>query len=78
MRKQIVGFLREARTGNKSDKAVRKMVADNFGGEIVGQYVKVSGVEYLIQRNPDCLDCGFSVKEMNWKHGNDWRFSSPY
>ena len=78
MREQIVRFLAETRTGKKTDKAIREMVAEHFGGEVVRQYVKIDGVEYLIQHDPDCVDCGFSVREMDWTHGNDWRFYSPY
>lgn len=78
MREQIIQFLANVRTGKKSDKAVRELVAEHFGGTTVRQYVKIDGIEYLIQRNPDRTDCGFDVRAMDWNHGNDWRFSSPY
>jgi len=78
MREQIIRFLAETSTGKKSDGVVRKMVAEHFGGQIVRQYVKIDGVEYLIQRNPDFTDCGFEVRQMDWTHGNDWQFYSPY
>lgn len=77
MREQIIRFLSEQHFGKKSDKAVRVLVAEHFGGTIVRQYVKIDGIEYLIQRNPD-LNCGFEVRAMDWNHGNDWRFFSPY
>ena len=78
MREQIIRFLAETRTGKKSDKVIRELVAVRFNGQVVSRYVKIDGIEYLIQRNPDCTDCGFEVRAMNWNHGNDWRFYSPY
>lgn len=81
MREQIIKFLLETRTDKKSDKAVRKLVAERFGGEVVKQYVKIDGIEYLIRRDPDCMSCGFcgfEVRKIDWNHGNDWRFYSPY
>ena len=78
MREQIIRFLVETRTGKKSDKAVRELVAERFSGTVESRYVKIDGVEYLIERNPDYLDCGFEVRQMDWNHGNDWRFYSPY
>lgn len=78
MREQIIRFLAEICIGKKSDRAVRELVATQFGGTIVRQYVKIDGIEYLIVRDPDCTDCGFNVTQMYWTHNNDWRFYSPY
>lgn len=81
MKEQIIRFLLEAHTDKKSDKAVRKLIAERFGGEVVKQYVKIDGIEYLIRRDPDCMNCGFcgfEVRQIDWNHGNDWRFYSPY
>lgn len=78
MREQIIQFLRDTRTGKKSDTSVRLLVAEHFGGNIKSRYVEIDGVEYLIRRNPDNTACGFDVRAMDWNHGNDWRFFSPY
>ena len=78
MTEQIIRFLKETRTGKKSDKAVLEMIAGRFGGTVNGRYVKIDGVEYLVRRDPDRVDCGFEVRRMDWTHGNDWKFYSPY
>lgn len=78
VREQIVQFLRNLNTGKRSDKVIRQLIAERFEGEIVGQYVKIDGVEYLIRRNPDDTSCGFNVRIMDWEHGNEWTFFSPY
>lgn len=78
MTEQIRQFLRNTNTGKRSDGAVRLMVAEHFGGSVKKQYVDIDGVEYMIRRNPDEIVCGFDVRAMDWTHGNDWRFYSPY
>lgn len=79
MRDKIVRFLMETRTGNKSDKAIRKLIADHFGGTIVGRYVKIGNEEFYIRRDADDPSlCGLEVRLMDWGIGNDWRFSRQY
>ena len=82
MREQIIRFLMETRTGKKSDRAVREMIAEKFGGILTSnrRYVKIGDEEYMIRRDADDPSlCGFEVRKMNWNpNGNDWRFFSPY
>ena len=82
MRKQIIQFLMETRTGKKSDRSVREMIAEKFGGTLTSnrRYVKIGDDEYMIRRDADDPSlCGFEVRKMDWsQNGNDWRYFSPY
>lgn len=63
-----------------SEKKVRAMVAEKFGGTITSncRYVKIGDIEYQITKNADNLTCGWDIKEMDWGIGNEWRFANPY
>ena len=81
MRDKIIDFLFTIK-GKKSDRLIRKLVAEHFGGTITsGRYVKIGDEEWAIKNNPDCMDtrfCGYEVRLMTWKHGNDWKYTAPY
>ena len=82
VRDLIIRFLMETRTGKKSDRAVREMIAEKFGGTLTSnrRYVKIGDDEYMIRRDADDPSlCGFEVRKMDWsQNGNDWRYFSPY
>lgn len=63
-----------------SERKVRQMVADHFGGTTTsnGRYVKIGADEFRITKNPDNPESGWDVRKMDWGIGNDWRFFSPY
>ena len=79
MDKQIAQFLMTVK-GKKSNKTVRKLVAEHFGGTLTsnGRYVKIGDDEWYITNNPDNVECGFDIRKMDWGIGNDWRFAQPY
>lgn len=78
----IIKFLTSINTGKKSDRAIREIVAEEFGGTLTSnrRYVKIGDDEYMIRRDADDPSfCGFEVRKMNWNNnGNDWRYFSPY
>lgn len=79
MKHEIEQFLKDISLKN-SERRVRGMVADHFGGITTSKcrYVKIGDTEYRITKNPDNVECGWDVKEMDWGLGNDWRFAKPY
>lgn len=78
MHEQIERFLSGISLKNSERKA-RQMVAEHFGGILTShyRYVRIDGIEYRITKNPEA-ECGWNIEEMNWDHGDDWRFFSPY
>lgn len=65
----IKKYLYEARPWKKGLKKVREMVADHFGGTIVGRFVKIADDEYLITVNPEePTNCGYDVRKMIWTY----------
>lgn len=80
MKDKIAQFLNGVSLKN-SERKVRQMVADHFGGTLTSnhRYVKIGDAEYRITKNPDNVACGgWDIREMDWGIGNDWRFSRPY
>ena len=76
MQEQIKQWLENV-SMKHSSKKVRQMVAEHFGGITTsnGRYVKIQDVEFRIEKD---VDKGWQVREMDWRHGNDWKYSHPY
>ena len=77
VKEQIEHFLRNVSMKN-SEQKVMQMVADRFDGVTTSnkRYVKIGANEYRIEKNPD--KGGWTVRLMDWKIGNDWRFFNEY